>query len=98
MAARSLPPPESRTSFAPSVSSYSGLGDLLAARRKQSILVVDDNLRSAALLKEMLASRGYQTTAVTNAAAAEVEIRRESPDLILLDVIMPGKSCYELCR
>jgi len=74
------------------------MGDLLAGRRKQSILVVDDNLVVAALLKELLVSRGYPTVAVQNAAAAEVEIRREAPDLILLDVIMPGKSGYELCR
>jgi putative two-component system response regulator len=50
------------------------------------------------LLKEMLGSRGYRTIAVENAAAAEAEIRREAPDLILLDVVMPGKSGYELCR
>ncbi len=74
------------------------MGDLLVGRRKQSILVVDDNLMNAALLKELLATRGYQAIAVTNAAAAEAEIRREAPDLILLDVIMPGKSGYELCR
>jgi putative two-component system response regulator len=74
------------------------MGDLLASRRKQSILVVEDNVVNAALMKEMLASRGYPTIAVQNAAAAEEEIRREAPDLILLDVIMPGKSGYELCR
>ena len=46
----------------------------------------------------MLSSRGYPTIAVHNAVAAEAEIRREAPDLILLDVVMPGKSGYELCR
>jgi len=74
------------------------MGDLLAGRRKQSILVVEDNVVNAALLKELLSSRGYPTVAVHNAAEAEAEIRREAPDLILLDVIMPGKSGYELCR
>jgi putative two-component system response regulator len=74
------------------------MGDLLAGRRKQSILVVDDILMNAVLLKELLTGRGYQVTAVQNAAAAEAEIRREAPDLIVLDVVMPGKSGYDLCR
>ncbi len=74
------------------------MGDLLSGRRKQSILVVDDNAANAALLKEMLSSHGYPTVAVQSAAAAEAEIQREAPDLILLDVVMPGKSGYELCR
>jgi len=74
------------------------MGDLLAGRRKQSILVVEDNPVNAALMKELLSRRGYPTIAVQSAAAAEAEIRREPPDLILLDVIMPGKSGYELCR
>jgi cyclic di-GMP phosphodiesterase len=74
------------------------MGDLLPGRRKQSILVVDDNAVIAGLLKEMLVRRGYPTVVVQSAAAAEAEIRREAPDLILLDVIMPGKTGYELCR
>ncbi len=71
------------------------MGDFLAGRRKQSILVVEDNEVNAALLKEMLASRGHPTVAVHSAAEAEAEIQREAPDLILLDVIMPGKTGYE---
>jgi len=94
----SLPPRQRRTTLSSHANSYSGMRDLLGGRRKQSILVVDDNVVNAALLKEMLVSHGYPTVAVQNAAAAEAEIRREAPDLILLDVIMPGKSCYELCR
>jgi putative two-component system response regulator len=87
-----------RTTFPPPGSSYSGMGDLGIGRRKQSILVVDDNSVNASLLKELLVSRGYPTVSVQNAAAAEAEIRRKAPDLILLDVVMPGKSGYELCH
>jgi putative two-component system response regulator len=71
---------------------------VLSGRRQQTILVVDDIPMNGDLLKEMLGSRGYRTIAVEDAAAAEAEIRREAPDLILLDVVMPGKSGYQLCR
>jgi putative two-component system response regulator len=74
------------------------MADLVPLRRKQSILVVDDNEANALLLKQMLTSRGYSIIAVHNAVEAEAEIQREAPDLILLDVVMPGKSGYELCR
>jgi putative two-component system response regulator len=62
------------------------------------ILVVDDNANNAHLIAELLATRGYGAVVAHNALQAEQEIRRELPDLILLDVIMPGKSGYELCR
>ncbi len=94
----SIPPKERQTTLSPQSSSYVRMGETLAGRRKQSILVVDDNLVNAALLREMLTRQGYPAVAVQSAAAAEAEIRREAPDLILLDVIMPGKTGYELCR
>ena len=72
--------------------------ELISARRKQSILVVDDHRLNAELLREMLGMRGYPALVVSSAADAEEQIRREAPDLILLDVIMPGKTGYELCR
>jgi len=92
------PPPERRKPPAPESNAIGLLGDLLARRRKQSILVVDDNAVNAALLRQLLEGRGYPTVAVQSAAAAEAEIERGAPDLILLDVVMPGKSGYDLCR
>ena len=94
----SIPPRKRWATLSPHSGSYSGMGDLLRGRRKQLILVVDDKLMNTELLKELLGSRGYRTVAAQNAAAAEAEIRREAPDLILLDVVMPGKSGYDLCR
>ena len=87
-----------RATFPARSNSYKDMGELLVSRRKPSILVVDDNLLNAELLRELLIGRGYRVVALQTAEAAEVEIRRELPDLILLDVVMPGKSGYELCR
>jgi len=87
-----------RTTLSSSVNSYEDMGDVLSSRRRPSILVVDDYPQSAELLRELLAGRGYRIVTVQHAAEAEAEIRRDPPDLILLDVIMPGKSGYQLCR
>ena len=86
------------TTLSSKPNSYQSMGDLLISRRKPSILVVDDHPENAMELSELLSTRGYRTVSAQDAAAAEIEIRRAPPDLILLDVIMPGKTGYELCR
>ncbi len=70
----------------------------LQQKRVPRILVVDDNVENASLMAQLLQARGYAVRAVHNAFDAEREIRAQLPDLILLDVIMPGKSGYDLCR
>jgi putative two-component system response regulator len=67
-------------------------------RHTPRILVVDDNQDIMVLMQELLATRGYEVLAVPDAGHAEVEVLRRPPDLILSDVIMPGKSGYEFCR
>ena len=69
-----------------------------ARRHAPRILVVDDNEDIMLLMQELLATRGYDVVAVPDAMHAEIEVLRHPPDLILSDVIMPGKSGYELCR
>ncbi|HVO82407.1 MAG TPA: HD domain-containing phosphohydrolase [Terriglobales bacterium] len=67
-------------------------------RRTPRVLVVDDNPDTMVLMRELLSTQGYDVVAVQDAGRAEEEIVRQPPDLILSDVIMPGKSGYELCR
>jgi|SRR5215469_1353515 len=74
------------------------MGELLIHRRVPRILVVDDNAEMVELMRELLVSRGYDVVAVRDVEQAEVEIHRHPPDLVLSDVIMPGRSGYELCR
>ena len=69
-----------------------------ARRRPQRILVVDDNAENIFLTRELLGSRGYEVLTANSAELAQQVIHQQQPDLILLDVVMPGKSGYELCR
>src|SRR5438477_5037167 len=72
--------------------------DLSLRRRLPRVLVVDDNPNTMSLMHDLLSTRGYDVVAVPDAVQAEAEIMRRVPDVILSDVIMPGKSGYELCR
>ena len=74
------------------------MGDLLPRRRAPRILVVDDQPGIAGLMSQLLTMRGYDVTTASNAEQGEAEVRRQLPDLILSDVMMPGKSGYEFCR
>src|SRR5437764_11222522 len=67
-------------------------------RKAQTILVVDDKLDTLLLVRELLTSRGYYVTTASDADEALQAIQAEKPDLILLDVIMPGRSGYDLCH
>lgn len=91
-------PQKLRTFFSPRPKSYKDMVELLVHRGPARILVVDDNPDTMMLMRELLQIRGYDVVAVPDASQAEAEIRRQFPDLILSDVVMPGKSGYEFCR
>jgi class 3 adenylate cyclase/CheY-like chemotaxis protein len=62
------------------------------------ILVVDDTPSNVKLLADILQARGYAVLTAANGAEALARIERDMPDLVLLDVMMPGMSGYEVCR
>ncbi len=62
------------------------------------ILVVDDSPKNVKLLYDLLWVRGYQVVSALSGAEALEKIESETPDLVLLDVIMPDMSGYEVCR
>jgi len=64
--------------------------------RKAHLLVVDDNPNTLASLARAFRLAGHEVTVCDNAGRAEELIRTEIFDLILSDVVMPGKSGLEL--
>jgi putative two-component system response regulator len=86
---------------APSHHQVNPLSEQELGRLKQKapkVLVVDDKLDTLLLLRELLSSKGYDVVTAAQAEEAEEKVHSEKPDLVLLDVVMPGKSGYELCR
>ncbi|HEU4371109.1 MAG TPA: response regulator [Methylomirabilota bacterium] len=62
------------------------------------ILVVDDTPVNLKLLADLLSAKGYVAVTATSGPEALDKIGAEPPDLVLLDVMMPGMSGYEVCR
>ena len=67
-------------------------------KRSKSILVVDDTPGNVRLLAEILTERGYKVRPALNGVRALETIGKELPDLVLLDIMMPGMDGYEVCR
>jgi DNA-binding response OmpR family regulator len=63
-----------------------------------SILIVDDDPEIVAMLSLRLGKKGYRISTANDGKRALELARREHPDLVLLDVMMPGKSGWEVTR
>ncbi|RMF15914.1 MAG: PleD family two-component system response regulator [Alphaproteobacteria bacterium] len=62
------------------------------------VLVVDDVLPNVKLLEAKLSSEYFDVLTATSGPAALEIVQREHPDIVLLDVMMPGMNGYEVCR
>jgi adenylate cyclase len=67
-------------------------------RTPAKILIVDDTPKNVKLLADVLSARGYVVTTASSGAEALRQVETEKPDLVLLDVVMPEMSGYEVCR
>ncbi|MEA1976702.1 MAG: SpoIIE family protein phosphatase [Chloroflexota bacterium] len=68
------------------------------AQSAEEILIVDDKPANLRLLSQMLADRGFIVRAVKSGPRALESVRATPPNLILLDIKMPGMDGYEVCR
>lgn len=62
---------------------------------RETILVVDDQINVRKLLKDYLTSQGYRVVQANDGQSALFTARHEHPDLILLDIMMPGMDGYQ---
>jgi CheY-like chemotaxis protein len=66
--------------------------------RSQRILIVDDNVDAAATLNVLLSSLGYETQVATTGIEALNHAPEFKPDVVLLDIGLPGMDGYEVAR
>ncbi len=66
--------------------------------RQFKILIVDDTPQNLRLLDAVLTPRGYSVLAASSGVEALDKAANEHPDLILLDILMPGIDGYEVCQ
>src|SRR5450830_106084 len=69
-----------------------------SARRDAAILIVDDAPDNLSALRQQMAAQGYQTFVANSGERALQLARRVHPDLILLDIMMPGMDGFATCR
>jgi DNA-binding response OmpR family regulator len=66
--------------------------------KKGKVLVVDDEVNITQILEFSIGSEGFEVITAQNGEEAIEKARREQPDLIILDVMMPKIDGYEACR
>jgi DNA-binding response OmpR family regulator len=64
----------------------------------KKVLIVDDSLAESSLMQSFLQSAGYNAVSLSDPLRIEQMLASEQPNLILLDVVMPGRNGFQACR
>jgi two-component system, OmpR family, KDP operon response regulator KdpE len=70
----------------------------LASNKRPLVLVVDDEPQILRVMRASLPTRGYEPRTAPGGEEALDEFHKEPPDLVILDLVMPGMSGLEVCR
>lgn len=63
-----------------------------------TVLIVEDSPTEANIISSCLQRAGFIPLVVTSSEAARLQLQYQTPDAIVLDVVLPGESGFELCR
>jgi twitching motility two-component system response regulator PilH len=64
----------------------------------KKILIVDDSLSMVRMIQSVLEQEGYSAIGISDPSQIEQTIDSESPSVILLDVVMPERNGFQVCR
>lgn len=64
----------------------------------RTVLIVDDEMSNTQLFGMMLELEGFRPVAAVDATAALAALRQQTPDVMIVDVMLPGASGLDLCR
>jgi len=67
-------------------------------KQRKKVLIVDDESIMVSLLQRHVSKAGYEHVTASNGQEALEKINTEQPDLVLLDLMMPGMNGFETCR
>ncbi len=63
-----------------------------------TVLVVEDTLTQAEIISGTLRKAGYDVIVATSSEEAKAKLAQQKPNLLVLDVVLPGESGFEFCR
>lgn len=70
----------------------------MSAPEETTVLIADDDLEILAIVRNVVRTKGFTVIEATDGDEAMQRVVESRPDLVILDVMMPGQSGWEVCR